>query len=408
MTCVCFTGAQSLIKAYKRCCRHSTMEQDISTGVFFSPGHIIRTLMQTEELNQFVPYAMNYLVELYRGLLNRFDCFDGELPLVQAVRYRHDDLVAMLLRNGALADQADASGDSAISIACKRHNLHLVWKLLREADTIRPALLIDVIKCRSTHFLGLTYERALKNRADDFLNDASLFDGDLPLIAAVRSGHLELVTFFLEKGATPDIQNDSCASAISVATELRETGILRELFRFGGDLSLEPNKRYRGTVWRSWLECMEVESKESSLNGLKNSSIFERNVLSIIKSMVIVGKDWQPEPSASEQIEDFVRSNFGFPYRRRHVPFSFWNHLILPYWYYDHDDISFVSIDPVFFRSQECDICSNTLYPKRVRVKGESKYFRRMDRSKTRMSGFTRRQTSNFASHVYISPCRIG
>eukprot|EP00475_Leptophrys_vorax_P002151 TRINITY_DN11227_c0_g1_i7.p1 TRINITY_DN11227_c0_g1~~TRINITY_DN11227_c0_g1_i7.p1 ORF type:complete len:258 (-),score=33.90 TRINITY_DN11227_c0_g1_i7:133-906(-) len=235
-----------------------------------------------------------------------------------------------------------------------------------------------------------------------------LFDGDLPLIAAVRSGHLELVTFFLEKGATPDIQNDSCASAISVATELRETGILRELFRFGGDLSLEPNKRYRGTVWRSWLECMEVESKESSLNGLKNSSIFERNVLSIIKSMVIVGKDWQPEPSASEQIEDFVRSNFGFPYRRRHVPFSFWNHLILPYWYYDHDDISFVSIDPVFFRSQECDICSNTLYPKRVRVKGESKYFRRMDRSKTRMSGFTRRQTSNFASHVYISPCRIG
>eukprot|EP00475_Leptophrys_vorax_P015413 TRINITY_DN21768_c0_g1_i12.p1 TRINITY_DN21768_c0_g1~~TRINITY_DN21768_c0_g1_i12.p1 ORF type:complete len:346 (+),score=72.42 TRINITY_DN21768_c0_g1_i12:729-1766(+) len=218
--------------------------------------------------------------------------------------------------------------------------------LLHGSAEIQPNFLMMAIKTirHNSSLTKLLYEHVKQNQDANFLNDEKLFDGELPLVVAARNSLSEITWFLLEKGALPDLRDPNGRSAIATAIthgfkEIVETLLIhgadpnggdgrllrvacrtvsddipRLFIAFGANLDVTKDyvlsrredscvqeaRKYRNSAWSTFLGCMGDDSKESAFASFKESILYERQVLSIIKSMVTIGNDWQfPEGDTS-------------------------------------------------------------------------------------------------------------
>jgi uncharacterized protein len=142
---------------------------------------------------------------------------DGTTALVFAIINAHFDLAAMLLDKGADPNIADETGMAALYAAVDMHTLGPMIsrpapKLIDELDAA------DLVKRLLAH--GANPNARLKKpvigRHHDG-GDASLGEGTTPLMRAVKTNDLEVMTLLLDAGASPFLTQKDYTSPLMIA-----------------------------------------------------------------------------------------------------------------------------------------------------------------------------------------------
>eukprot|EP00475_Leptophrys_vorax_P015415 TRINITY_DN21768_c0_g1_i3.p1 TRINITY_DN21768_c0_g1~~TRINITY_DN21768_c0_g1_i3.p1 ORF type:complete len:503 (+),score=99.98 TRINITY_DN21768_c0_g1_i3:251-1759(+) len=335
------------------------------------------------------------------GFVNQSSLFHGKLPIVEAVKCGALDLIPILKRWGANVELPDDNGDSAISTAIEQGSFEMATLLLHGSAEIQPNFLMMAIKTirHNSSLTKLLYEHVKQNQDANFLNDEKLFGGELPLVVAAERNLSEITWFLLERGALPDLQDVNGRSAMATAVTNGYAGIVetllihgadpngedgrflriacrrwsndvpRILIAFGANLNLaqddfvwrqdsliEEARNYRNATWSTFLGCLGDDSKESVFACLKESTLYEPQVLSIIKSMIKIGKDWQ-FPKGNTLGNDWRFPEINTPVRRLaedRFPSWFSNTDLIDFGgFFDEDFMSRI-LDSIFHRVSEC------------------------------------------------------
>ncbi|XP_059480520.1 ankyrin repeat and KH domain-containing protein 1-like [Neocloeon triangulifer] len=134
----------------------------------------------------------------------RIDAMDSSdrTPLYLAVSRGHEDTVQMLIRRGARINLEEIHGYNALCEAVWQKKPRLVCLLLESGAKITHShrLLHHCVLLRQLEIVQLLLQAgALANLRDD--------SGDTPLLLAVRTGQLDMVTLLLGNGAIVNCSN---------------------------------------------------------------------------------------------------------------------------------------------------------------------------------------------------------
>lgn len=178
----------------------------------------------------------------------------AESPLVIAIMYGQDQMVAHLLEKGA---DPNAKGNyQPLAFAVGRGDLEAVKLLLAaKADPDTRTALVTSAQYRrfdiaaelvnagaktDVHDGNYTYlvHLAASNNGLDFMKllaekgaglDRQDSNGHTPLHYAVMYGHKQMVDFLLEKGARADIENNQSQTPLELARERKNLAIIKSL-----------------------------------------------------------------------------------------------------------------------------------------------------------------------------------
>jgi len=167
--------------------------------------------------------------------------FDFQTPLNVAIRNSHVDLVEFLISRGADVNKLDQHGCSPLLLACKRRPAHLerIVKCL-----VAAGARTDVGESNPIHYacsLGniqvvqVLLEETPSLVSQDAQQDNpthSIFQGDLPIHVATRSGHYQLVKFLLSAGASPKAQTRAGETPAALAIRQRNYLLETILYRY--------------------------------------------------------------------------------------------------------------------------------------------------------------------------------
>eukprot|EP00475_Leptophrys_vorax_P009458 TRINITY_DN1627_c0_g2_i5.p1 TRINITY_DN1627_c0_g2~~TRINITY_DN1627_c0_g2_i5.p1 ORF type:complete len:234 (-),score=32.40 TRINITY_DN1627_c0_g2_i5:50-751(-) len=217
------------------------------------------------------------------------------------------------------------------------------------------------------------------------------------MMAAVAAGKLKAVKCLLSFGADP---NGCGGCFLRYACRYSHSNIAKQLLSHGAELNLvrgdvspmqtrgivEAAQSYRTTVvWQTWLQCVAHEPKDSPLTSFKKSTIFERNVLSIMKSMISVDGDDQffcERANENKECWKLVSLRFLDPVIPDDCRAGLWSSLLRFYVSYCFPRRSWAVDDAQNYgKKEECDIClKRPVIFVQTRAQGETKYFKRMSK----------------------------
>lgn len=157
--------------------------------------------------------------------------------LTIAADYRKNDIVSLLLDNGADVNMKNINGDTALILAAYNEYLETLAALLRAgADT-------EVIGSDGESALMWSVEKGdlesvrllLDNGAniDGFSQSYGTSDRNTPLMRSVANENLEMATLLLNKGASPNFTNFACDSAYTYAMRINNARITELLIQNG-------------------------------------------------------------------------------------------------------------------------------------------------------------------------------
>lgn len=146
---------------------------------------------------------------------------DSNTLLITATRHGHDELVTMLLMIGANVDAVGVNGATALHNAAQEGHLKCVALLLgsRTADSRSDASGSLVAQA------GVAQTGAQLNITDT--------QGDMPLLAAARSGHFEVVKLLLSAGASVHAGAADGETVLVSAARWLDLSIVSLLFTLG-------------------------------------------------------------------------------------------------------------------------------------------------------------------------------
>lgn len=183
----------------------------------------------------------NGSLELIQLLLKQVkvkECIhEGDSALIHAIQARRNDVVELLLTNGADVNDLSAKKIPAVSVAVKNGSVDIVQTLL-------------------THQCHMVRDSA----------------GNTPLMVAASAGHAGLIRLLIENGADPTFKNNADETALMLATKGRHGDAIRAL---GGDVPVDEVKAdikakataSKGSLWhqaaqQNSLELLERAAKE--------------------------------------------------------------------------------------------------------------------------------------------------
>ena len=157
--------------------------------------------------------------------------------LTIAANYRKNDIVSLLLDNGADVNMKNINGDTALILAAYNEYLETLAALLRAgADTEvigsdgESALMWSVEKG------GLESVRLLLDNGANIVGFSQSYgtsDRNTPLMRSVANENLEMATLLLNKGASPNFTNFACDSAYTYAMRINNARITELLIQNG-------------------------------------------------------------------------------------------------------------------------------------------------------------------------------
>jgi ankyrin repeat protein len=158
------------------------------------------------------------------------DAATGRTPLWHAAQGGHEQIVRLLLNNGANVNTATNEGSTPLGEAIKRGHGQIVQALIDKGADVN--IDTDIL----SKPLGLAAEGGhveivrLLIRNHTLVNVVDAF-GNAPLIAAVESDHKRVVQLLLESGANPlvyDAEHEYTASEVAVMRGHRDIAKLLE------------------------------------------------------------------------------------------------------------------------------------------------------------------------------------
>ena len=147
---------------------------------------------------------------------------EGYTPLMEAAREGHEEMVALLLSQGAdINAQTEETQETALTLAC-------CGGFLEVADFL--------IKAGADLELGAS----------------------TPLMEAAQEGHLDLVKYLLENGALVNAQTGTGDTALTYACENGHTDVADLLLQYNAELvrRLELQRSVRGDAVAEWSKLL--------------------------------------------------------------------------------------------------------------------------------------------------------
>ena len=152
-------------------------------------------------------------------------------PLLVAAQNWYEKSVKELLRRGADKDRLNYNNKSALYVACEKQHLNVV-KILLEAK-----VKIDTKAEKDTTPVGVTVQNGNKEILKALLKagadkNACPFDADPKwtlLHEACEQGHLQVVKFLTEEGATIDKQDEDLSTPLMVASLQEHVEVVKSL-----------------------------------------------------------------------------------------------------------------------------------------------------------------------------------
>jgi ankyrin repeat protein len=165
---------------------------------------------------------VKYLLEHKESLdMNRKARYNGETPLLAAIRKNHEDIASDLIRSGVDVDVSNQNGRTALSIAAENGLVNIVDQLFDRPGKID----INVRDSRS---------------------------GNTPLSWAAQEGHLEVFkSLLMNKFISPDAANSSGRTPLSLAAENGHDAIVEILLDTSG-IDLESKDDDWGKTPLAW------------------------------------------------------------------------------------------------------------------------------------------------------------
>ncbi len=176
---------------------------------------------------------------------------DGELPLTEAVKKRHTDCVKMLLDHGADVNKCDKDGRKPLLLAISQGNAICVKVLLEAGADVNPISrdVPDKPKSRFCVFLPKVFRCGWQGGTQAAQNHVK----QVPLVKAVRRGHMECAQLLLTAGADVNYHDKAGKSILHQIQEdsLREkcpekvNPMLKLLVTAGANVNMNLPERFR-------------------------------------------------------------------------------------------------------------------------------------------------------------------
>ncbi|XP_078587226.1 uncharacterized protein LOC144868635 [Branchiostoma floridae x Branchiostoma japonicum] len=161
----------------------------------------------------------------------------GDTALHAASAKGHDELVELLLKNGADLTMTNQHGDTALHAACAGGHGKVVELLIKNgADlnmTNQGGYTALHVSCRQGH--GKVVELLIKNGADLNVTDQH---GDTALHAACAGGHGKVVELLIKNGADLNVTNQHGDTALHAACAGGHGKVVELLIKNGADLNM--------------------------------------------------------------------------------------------------------------------------------------------------------------------------
>lgn len=162
---------------------------------------------------------------------------DRDSALHHCIRYGHFECARKLILEGAVADVENVKGVTPLILAAQNGTLELV-KLLeqRGANESHVTLSGSTAALQAAHFGRLSVLRHLLNKNRQLLELAN-YHHTTPLMRASQEGHLEVVKFLCEMGATVNRKNMQAMTALMLAAQRGNAKVCEYLIQEGADLN---------------------------------------------------------------------------------------------------------------------------------------------------------------------------
>ncbi len=161
------------------------------------------------------------------ALVNIIAATNKDMPLALAAAGGHDKIVDLLLSKGADVHHMNCYGNTALMMAAKHHAGGCIKSLLEAGSDIHaknnkgstPLLLACYEEDLSMGMMGGVKLPPVFKQLTDAGADVNVADnrGTTPLIAACGAGIDELITFFLDAGANPKVEEEGGLGPLAMA-----------------------------------------------------------------------------------------------------------------------------------------------------------------------------------------------
>ncbi|KAL7950547.1 ankyrin repeat-containing domain protein [Trichoderma barbatum] len=170
----------------------------------------------------------------------------GETILTAAVMVRHNEMVRFLIDNGADLEKRNIRGQTAVILAAIQ-NPEALRILIKKGANLAA---VDNDGLSALHFAAYwgsvdSARILLKNGANrELVNKTGstplllLEDGETPLSAAIRGGHVKVVGLLLQNGSDPTVVLKSGLTPTIIASSSEQIQILDILLSYGANISI--------------------------------------------------------------------------------------------------------------------------------------------------------------------------
>lgn len=186
---------------------------------------------------------------------------DRDSALHHCIRNGHIHCARKLILNGAAVDVENVKGVTPLILAAQSGNLAMVRLLEdRGANPSHVTLSGSTAALQAAHFGRLAVLRHLLTKNRQLLELAN-YHHTTPLMRASQEGHLEVVKFLCEMGASVNRKNMQAMTALMLAAQRGNANVCQYLIQEGADLNAMTQQASTSLVLackRQHLETVEV------------------------------------------------------------------------------------------------------------------------------------------------------